>query len=71
VNLRDAGRSFTQALPSLLAPGASPSPPKSGDLTHGSVVIAAHHELHEHVEPSVMIAAEAASPRRRSSEGST
>src|SRR5260221_7254650 len=39
VNLRDAGRSFTQALPSLLAPGASASPPKKSerDLTHRSV----------------------------------
>jgi len=57
VNLRDAGRSFTEALPSLLAPGASPSPPKSGDLTHGSVVIAAITSCTNTSNPSVMIAA--------------
>src|SRR5262249_36116687 len=57
VSLRDAGRSFTAALPSLLAPGASPSPPKSGDLTHGSVVIAAITSCTNTSNPSVMIAA--------------
>jgi aconitate hydratase len=57
VNLRDGGRSFTQALPSLLAPGASPTPPKKGDLSHGSVVIAAITSCTNTSNPSVMIAA--------------
>jgi aconitate hydratase len=57
VNLRDAGKSFTQALPSLLAPGASATPPKTGDLSHGSVVIAAITSCTNTSNPSVMIAA--------------
>jgi aconitate hydratase len=59
VSLRDAGRSFTEALPSLLAPGASASPTKRGDqaLTHGSVVIAAITSCTNTSNPSVMIAA--------------
>jgi aconitate hydratase len=59
VNLRDAGRSFKDALPSLLAPGASAAPPKKsdGDLTHGSVVIAAITSCTNTSNPSVMIAA--------------
>src|SRR5262249_48523057 len=56
VALRDAGKSFTQALPSLLAPGASATPPKSGDLTHGSVVIAAITSCTNTSNPSVMSA---------------
>jgi len=59
VSLRDTGRSFTEALPSLLAPGASASPSQKGDqvLTHGSVVIAAITSCTNTSNPSVMIAA--------------
>ncbi len=59
VNLRDAGRSFAQALPSLLPPGASTSSSKKrlGTLCHGSVVIAAITSCTNTSNPSVMIAA--------------
>ena len=59
VRLSDAGRSFTKALPSLLPPGAAADagPAKSGNLAHGSVVIAAITSCTNTSNPSVMIAA--------------
>jgi len=59
VNLADAGRSFTQALPGLLPPGGSAThAKKSADaLTHGSVVIAAITSCTNTSNPSVMVAA--------------
>jgi aconitate hydratase len=59
VRLSDAGRSFTKALPSLLPPGASAdaAKPASGNLAHGSVVIAAITSCTNTSNPSVMIAA--------------
>src|SRR5207248_1392474 len=59
VNLADAGRSFTQALPGLLPPGGSAKhAKKSADaLTHGSVVIAAITSCTNTSNPSVMVAA--------------
>jgi aconitate hydratase len=59
VRLADAGRSFEQALPSLLPPGsAAPGPRQTADkLTHGSVVIAAITSCTNTSNPSVMIGA--------------
>jgi aconitate hydratase len=59
VRLSDAGRSFTNALPSLLPPGAVSHLGKtpSGNLTHGAVVIAAITSCTNTSNPSVMIAA--------------
>jgi len=59
VRLSDAGRSFEQALPSLLPPGsAAPGPRQTADkLTHGSVVIAAITSCTNTSNPSVMLGA--------------
>jgi aconitate hydratase len=59
VNLADAGKSFTAALPGLLPPGAAskPSSGKHGALAHGSVVIAAITSCTNTSNPSVMVAA--------------
>ncbi|MGH8649102.1 MAG: aconitate hydratase AcnA, partial [Burkholderiales bacterium] len=52
------GRSFTKALPSLLPPGASADGGKaSGNLAHGSVVIAAITSCTNTSNPNVLIAA--------------
>src|SRR5262249_41642429 len=58
VNLGDAKRSFKEALPSLLPPGTAPiHSAHGGNLTHGSVVIAAITSCTNTSNPSVMIAA--------------
>jgi len=59
VNLRDAGRAFELALPSLLPPGSSADLAKKDAhaLSHGSVVIAAITSCTNTSNPSVMIGA--------------
>jgi aconitate hydratase len=59
VRLSDAGHSFAKALPTLLPPGASTDLAKegTGQLSHGSVVIAAITSCTNTSNPSVMIAA--------------
>jgi aconitate hydratase len=57
VSLGDTKRSFAEALPSLLPPGAKESSKSSGKLAHGAVVIAAITSCTNTSNPSVMIAA--------------